>query len=200
MPKPLTDSSFGDEIASFYDSNLVPLIFEPYAQDLARRIQALRPYAAPPTATLNYAPTFRRPMAMKPKAMTIGKVAGEVGVPASTIRYYERAGLLLPSARSGAGYRLYSQDDLARLRFIRAAQATGFTLKDIQELLRAAPCGDVQALIEARLGQVRKRIAELRHLDRVLGRSLEACREHEASGRCGVIEALGAQTGPDSSS
>lgn len=85
---------------------------------------------------------------------------------------------------------------VARLRFIRAAQATGFTLQDIQELLRAAPCGEVQALIEARLAQVRERAAELRHLDRVLRCALDSCREHEASGRCGVIDTLSARAVP----
>ncbi len=125
--------------------------------------------------------------------MTIGAVASEVGVPASTIRYYERAGLLWASARSRANYRLYSRDDLARLRFIRAAQATGFTLRDIQELLRPAPCGAVQEMIEVRLTQVRERAAELRHLDRVLRRALDACHEHEATGRCQVIDTLSGQ-------
>ena len=121
---------------------------------------------------------------------TIGELAKAAGVPTSTIRYYERKRLLRPSARSAANYRLYSQEDLERLRFIRAAQATGFTLEDVTKLLRPAPCGKVQKLIEERLEHVTKRMKELRHVQRVLRASLETCLTHEASGRCQVVDEL----------
>ena len=130
-----------------------------------------------------------------PEQYTISQLARAAVIPTTTLRYYERIGLLEPEDRSHGNYRLYGDASLHRLRFIRAAQATGFTLQDIEELLRAAPCGEVQELIEARLAQVRKRAAELRHLDRVLRRALDICREHEASGRCGVIDTLSAQAG-----
>ncbi len=129
---------------------------------------------------------------MRAKSLTIGQLADGAGVPASTVRYYERAGLLRPSARSAANYRLYTSEDLQRLRFIRAAQATGFTLDDIRELLRPAPCGRVQARIEARLGDVENRIHELQHVRRVLAAALAVCRQHEASGRCGVLDSISA--------
>lgn len=123
---------------------------------------------------------------------TIGALARAAEVPTSTVRYYERTGLLRPSARSAGNYRLYSQEDLHRLRFIRAAQATGFTLEDVTELLQPAPCGKVQELIEDRLERVSARMKELRHVQKVLHASLQACREHQASGRCEVIETLSA--------
>ncbi|MFQ5699374.1 MAG: heavy metal-responsive transcriptional regulator [Myxococcota bacterium] len=126
---------------------------------------------------------------MKP-GLTIGELAAAAEVPTSTVRFYEREGLLRPSGRSASNYRLYSQDDLERLRFIRAAQATGFTLSDVRALLRPAPCGKVQALIEHRLDEVSERMAELRHLKRVLERALRTCREHAPSGRCKVVEDL----------
>ncbi len=122
--------------------------------------------------------------------LTIGELASAAGVPVSTVRYYERKRLLRPSARSASNYRLYSGRDLERLRFIRAAQATGFTLQDVMTLLRPAPCGRVQQLIEERLAQVSVRMKELRHVQRVLRASLETCLEHEASGRCGVVDEL----------
>ncbi len=125
---------------------------------------------------------------------TIGELAEGAGVPTSTVRYYERKRLLRPAARSASNYRLYSNEDLERLRFIRAAQATGFTLESVAKLLRPAPCGRVQQLIEERLEQVAKRMKELRHLKRVLDASLETCKEHEASGRCQVVEDLTAST------
>jgi len=119
--------------------------------------------------------------------LTIGQLAK---VPTWTVRYYERKGLREPSARSPSNYRLYAPQDLERLRFIRAAQATGFTLGDVKALLRPAPCARVQSMIEHRLDEVSRRMAELRHLRRVLERSLERCREHAPSGRCKVVEDL----------
>ncbi|MFQ5514439.1 MAG: MerR family transcriptional regulator [Myxococcota bacterium] len=121
---------------------------------------------------------------------TIGELARAADVPTSTVRYYEREGILKPSGRSSAGYRRYTDEDLQRLRFIRAAQATGFTLQDIRTLLRPASCSRVQRLIEGRLAVVQARLRELRHLQRVLGAALEACRAHESSGRCRVIADL----------
>lgn len=129
---------------------------------------------------------------MEAKHLTIGALARVAGVPASTVRFYEREGLLRPSARSAANYRLYTEVDLQRLRFIRAAQATGFTLEDITQLLRPAPCRRVQGLIEERLAWIEARMRELRHVRRVLRTSLALCQEHEATGRCGVIDSISA--------
>lgn len=73
---------------------------------------------------------------------TIGQLAKSVGVPISTVRYYERAGLLKPEARTGSNYRVYSQQSLERLQFIRSAQAVGLSLDDIAQMLRAAHGSD----------------------------------------------------------
>ena len=126
--------------------------------------------------------------------LTIGELATAADVPTSTIRYYERARLLEPSMRSPSNYRLYSADDLERLRFIRAAQATGFTLDDVAQLLRPAPCGSVQELIEKRLDEVATRMKELRHVRKVLRASLGECQRHEKSGRCKVVDDLSARS------
>ncbi len=80
--------------------------------------------------------------------LSIGELAKAADVPTSTVRYYERAGILRPSGRSAGNYRLYSQSELEQLRFIRAAQATGFTLENVTALLRPAACGKVQGVIE----------------------------------------------------
>jgi MerR family mercuric resistance operon transcriptional regulator len=126
--------------------------------------------------------------------MRIGELAEAAEVPISTIRYYERARLLEPSARSPSNYRLYSADDLDRLRFIRASQATGFTLGDVTKLLRPAPCGSVQRLIEERLDQVADRMKELRHVQKVLRAALAECQSHAKSGRCKVVDDLSARS------
>lgn len=127
------------------------------------------------------------------RLFTIGELARAAEVPTSTVRYYEREGILRPAGRSASNYRLYSAQDVERLRFIRAAQATGFTLKDVTELLRPAPCGKVQGLIEHRLESVAERMRHLRHVQRVLRRSLDECHRHERSGRCRVIDDLSAR-------
>jgi MerR family mercuric resistance operon transcriptional regulator len=124
------------------------------------------------------------------ESMTIGALARAAGVATSTVRYYERASLLRPRSRTAGNYRLYSAEDLRCLRFIRAAQATGFTLEDITQLLRPASCGRVQKLIEDRLATVETRMKELAHVRRVLVRSFRQCREHEATGRCAVVAEL----------
>ena len=130
---------------------------------------------------------------MPDEALRIGELARAAGVPTSTVRYYERAGILRPSGRTAKNYRVYSQEDLQRLRFIRAAQATGFALDDIVKLLRPAPCHKVQDLIERRLLQAAERMKELRHVQRVLRASLETCEAHAASGRCRVVDDLTAK-------
>ena len=100
--------------------------------------------------------------------LTIGELASAAGVPVSTVRYYERKGLLRPTSRSTANYRLYSRAELERLRFVRAAQASGFSLKDVAQLLRPASCERVQRLIENRLERIEEQARELRRVPRVL--------------------------------
>ncbi len=130
---------------------------------------------------------------MPKQSLRIGELARAAGVPTSTVRYYERAGILRPSGRTAGNYRLYSREDLQRLRFVRAAQATGFALEDIVKLLQPAPCHQVQELIERRLLRVAERMKELRHVQRVLRASLETCEAHAVSGRCGVVDDLTAK-------
>lgn len=82
---------------------------------------------------------------------TIGKLAGLATISTEALRYYEQEGLIVPDAKSDAGYRLYRPESLQRVGFIRQAQQCGFTLAEIRELLalrseQAACCGDVRRL------------------------------------------------------
>ncbi len=77
------------------------------------------------------------------EALGIGQLAKRGGVGIDTVRYYERNGLLAPRTRLASGYRRYGALELARLRFIRRAQALGFTLKEIKELLALSAQRDV---------------------------------------------------------
>lgn len=126
---------------------------------------------------------------------TIGQLARAADVPTSTVRYYERRGLLRPASRSRGNYRQFDAEALDRLLFIRSAQAAGFTLSDITALLAfrdgdAAPCREVQDLIAARLDKVVEQIKHLKVVDRMLREWMKVCREAERSGRCGVLEGL----------
>lgn len=126
---------------------------------------------------------------------TIGQLAQAAELPTTTVRYYERVGLVEPEDRSAGNYRLYSEESLRKLKFIRAAQAIGFTLDDVKALLStsgstASTCRDVQALIEDRLEDVGQRLKDLRHVQRVLASSLDRCRQTEQVDCCHVIETL----------
>ena len=126
---------------------------------------------------------------------TIGQLARAGAVPVSTLRFYERTKLLVPTARSEGNYRQYDSAALERLRFIRAAQATGFSIEDIRELLSltysdAPPCEDVLNVMNNRLGEVRERLKKLRHVERVLSRSLKECCSGKSIDLCGEIDRL----------
>ena len=126
---------------------------------------------------------------------TISQLAQAAGIPTTTVRYYERVGLVEPEDRSAGNYRLYSEESLHKLRFIRAAQAIGFTLDDVKALLStpsntASSCREVQSLIKNRLAEVDRRLKDLRHVQRVLKVSLEKCKDAEQADCCHVIETL----------
>jgi MerR family mercuric resistance operon transcriptional regulator len=123
--------------------------------------------------------------------LTIGEVAQAAGVAATTLRYYEREGLLSPTDRSRAGYRLYDDGAVERLEFIRAAQAVGFTLDDIRALLELngdSPCKEVQALIERRLTEVDVKLADLNRVRSTLADALQRCRKSKKG--CAVVADL----------
>ncbi|HWD45887.1 MAG TPA: heavy metal-responsive transcriptional regulator [Actinomycetota bacterium] len=111
-------------------------------------------------------------------ALTVSALAGAVGLSADTVRYYERVGLLPEPARSAAGYRLYDEDAVGRLRLIKGAQRAGLRLREIGELLQVAdqglcPCGHTETLLRQRLAEVRAELERLRDLETELGRLLE---------------------------
>jgi MerR family mercuric resistance operon transcriptional regulator len=114
-------------------------------------------------------------------ALQIGKVAHRTGLSVDAIRFYEKSGLLTRPARTGGGYRLYQERDVADLVFIQKAQQLGFSLNEIRELfsIQRHPhevCVNVRHLITQKLGAVRGKIAELRGMELELARALRKCR------------------------
>jgi MerR family mercuric resistance operon transcriptional regulator len=132
---------------------------------------------------------------MVDKHYNIGQLARAAGVPISTLRYYERVELLHPTGRTRSNYRFYTQDTLQIVRFIRAAQATGFTLEDVRTLLtlwngHTALCKDVQPLVAKRLEEVTQRLKDMRHIQRILTSMLAMCHQQEQNAACPVIDKL----------
>ena len=109
--------------------------------------------------------------------LTVSALADQIGLSPDAVRYYERLGLLHPPARSRAGYRLYGQATVDRLRLIKGAQRAGLRLRDIGQLLEAVdrgqcPCGHTQALLAQRLAEVDAELARLATLRATLARLL----------------------------
>lgn len=134
-------------------------------------------------------------MEMMNEGMSIGWVAKSAGVNIQTVRYYERRSLLEPAARLDSGYRVYREDAVRKLRFIKNAQALGFSLEEIARLLRLrvgrrVQCGQVKKQAAARLGIVREKIAALRAMEKVLDRLVRTCSARGTTGQCPILESL----------
>jgi len=126
--------------------------------------------------------------------MTVGRTArlADVGIP--TMRFYERAGLLPKPTRTAANYRLYPDEAVTRIRFIRRAQQLGFTLKEIKELLelrvsRQTSCAEVRSRAEAKIEDIEARIRSLRQMSRALGKLAHEC-ETQGGGDCPLLKHL----------
>jgi MerR family mercuric resistance operon transcriptional regulator len=123
---------------------------------------------------------------------TIGGIAKAAGVGVETVRYYQRRGLLPEPARPPGEIRRYGEEELKRLRFIRSAQAAGFTLNEIGELLELSASDDrarARALAQARVAALDARIEELREARDALAGLASAC-AHKSTGPCPIISAF----------
>ncbi|TDK34123.1 MerR family transcriptional regulator [Luteimonas terrae] len=123
--------------------------------------------------------------------MTISALAASGGVGVETVRFYQRRGLLDTPSRGG-GIRHYGDADLRRLRFIRSAQAAGFTLDGIAELLALDATHDrarVRALADARIAALDAKIAELQQARDALATLAQRC-GHGKRGPCPILEAF----------
>lgn len=101
--------------------------------------------------------------------MRIGELAEQAGISTKAIRYYEQIGILTPPARTASGYRTYDEVALGRLGFVRAAQAVGFTLGEIRQIIAfrddgQAPCAPVSDLLQRHAADLDARIRELQAL------------------------------------
>ena len=127
--------------------------------------------------------------------ITIGRVAKLARVNIQTVRYYERRGILSPDGHRESGYRLYTDEAIRKIRFIKNAQELGFTLDEITRLLslrvgRRTQCAKVRRQAEARLDIVKSKIGALKAMEQVLGRLVRTCSRRGTTAACPILESL----------
>lgn len=138
--------------------------------------------------------------------MTRSELARRAGVKPSAVRYYERVGVLPEAARTAAGYRVYTTEDVERLRFVQRAQALGFTLAEITDLLALAvteaDCDAVRARAQAHRADVEAKLRDLARVRDALDGLIAACHARLPTAACAILDALrhddglDAETGP----
>lgn len=127
---------------------------------------------------------------------TIGKMATLAGVTPDTLRYYEKEHLISPASKTAAGYRLYNEEAVRRIRFIKHAQQCGFTLSDIHELLTlkqagSACCEDVRSLAIEKKLRIAHKLRALRAMSQALDDLIQSCDGGDrAADDCSILSAL----------
>src|SRR5215213_2465004 len=129
------------------------------------------------------------------RMLKIGDVSKRSGVGIEALRFYEKSGLLDKPSRTYGGYRVYGEEVLERLAFIKQAQALGFSLEEIRRVVDDArkgesPCDEVREIVRRRLEELDERLRELQRYRKELKQTLE---EWDEVGRapghiCGLIE------------
>lgn len=124
--------------------------------------------------------------------LTIGRLASAAGVNVETVRYYQRVGLIREPARPLQGFRHYSVETVARIRFIKAAQRLGFTLPEIAQLLQLGDgqCDDVLQLAMEKRAHIEARLADLEAMRETLEQLIRACDSKEGHRACPIVQAL----------
>lgn len=128
--------------------------------------------------------------------LTIGKLARQVDLGVETLRYYERRGLIQPQGRTESGYRFYNGDARRRLRFIRRAQALGFSLDEVAELLSLSDrpeksAAEVKQLAQTKIADIETRIHDLERMKSALSVLEDQCPGHAGTtAECPILAAL----------
>lgn len=125
--------------------------------------------------------------------LTIGRVAKLAGVNVETIRYYQRRRLLAEPVKPHMGYRRYPADSVKHIRFIKRAQALGFTLEEIAELLRleeARACAETRALAAHKMRLIDRKLTGLAAMRKALAGLVQQCDRKQPSKGCPIIQVL----------
>lgn len=130
---------------------------------------------------------------MKAPTFTIGRLAKQAGVNVETVRYYQRRGLLDQPDKPLDGARRYPETAVERIRFIKRAQALGFTLEEISVLLRldeARACAETRELAVRKLAVIESKLADLTAMRDVLKELVHQCDEGAGQTPCPIIRSL----------
>jgi Hg(II)-responsive transcriptional regulator len=127
--------------------------------------------------------------------LTVSQLARQAGVNLETVRYYERRSLLTPPKRTKAGYRQYPASTVRRIEFIKRAQALGFTLDEVADLLALDAntpkrCETVEREASIVVTRIDQKLAELTRMRAALGRLVDACHTRQGTSDCPLLEAL----------
>lgn len=127
--------------------------------------------------------------------MSIGSLSKETGIGIETIRFYERVGLLLPVGRKLSGYRIFNENSLKALSFIKHAKELGFSLNEIQELLnlradKKSKCQNVQVKAETQLKAVKEKIKSLERIKATLSELIQQCKKRKTDSECPLLDCL----------
>lgn len=129
-------------------------------------------------------------------SFTVGKLAKETGINIETVRYYENIKLLPKPKRKESRYRIYDENDKARLKFIIRAKELGFTLKEVRELLSLkidseSKCGDIKKLAEEKISDAEEKIKDLKNIKKHLEILVNQCINEEVSTEdCPIVKSL----------
>jgi Cu(I)-responsive transcriptional regulator len=127
--------------------------------------------------------------------LTIGKLAKQADIGIETVRFYERQGLIDPPLRTDSNYRIYPQEEVTRLKFIKRAKVLGFTLKEIKELLRLrhdphATKADIKNRTLEKIKDVKQKISDLTKIKEALELLSDSCDGHGSLESCPILKAL----------
>ena len=127
--------------------------------------------------------------------LTIGKLAKKAGLGIDTVRFYERQGLVAPPPRTESNYRIYSQNEVARFRFIKRAKALGFTLNEIKELLTLqhdphTTRADIKNRTLAKIEDINRKVHDLTRIKAALEHLASECDGHGPLEGCPILAAL----------
>lgn len=130
------------------------------------------------------------------ETLTMGRVAIRAGINPETIRYYERVGLLMPATRLPSGYRIFTEETVRRIRFIKRAQHLGFSLQEIRELLSLCreltgqECARVKQLAAEKIFEIDKKLQSLAAIRSILKQLEEQCPGSGPLSECPILDSL----------
>jgi len=130
---------------------------------------------------------------MNKDTLTIGALAAAAAVNLESIRYYERVGLIKQPRKPLSGYRQYPCELVSRIRFIKQAQAYGFSLEEIKDLLSMGDgrCHDVQNKAVQKREYIKGQISDLKRLVKTLDELIDSCNSNSTGYACPIIDTLG---------